>query len=169
MPLIVHPGGYAQWKTKRLRCALGRSGIASGKREGDGVTPDGRFPFREVFYRADRVATPNTSLPCRAIDPSDGWCDDPAHAHYNCRISRPFDASHESLMREDGLYDVIVVLGYNDDPVEPGRGSAIFLHVATPDFSPTEGCVALPLDDLLAVIAEIGPDDVIDIRLSAGT
>ena len=164
MALIVHPDGYAHWKARRMRCALGRAGISSTKQEGDGITPRGIFPFREVFYRADHVAPPDTPLPCRAIDPLDGWCDDPSDARYNCRITLPFEASHETLMRDDGLYDVIVVLGYNDDPIVPGRGSAIFLHVAAPDFAPTEGCVALALADLVAVLAEIRPDDVIDIR-----
>ena len=166
MALIVYPNGDAYWKGARLRCALGRSGISSIKREGDGVTPSGIYPFREVFFRADRVAAPDTSLPCRAIEPSDGWCDDLSDARYNCRVTLPFEASHETLMRDDGLYDIIVVLGYNDDPIVPGRGSAIFLHAAAPDFAPTEGCVALALGDLLALVANIGPDDVIDIRLS---
>ena len=166
MALIVHPNGHAQWKAKHMRCALGRAGISSSKREGDGVTPSGIYPFREVLFRADRVAAPDTPLPCRAINPSDGWCDDPSHARYNQLVSLPLDASHETLMRDDGLYDVIVVLGYNDGPIEPGRGSAIFLHAAASDFAPTEGCVAIALDDLMELVAEIRPDDVIDIRLS---
>lgn len=168
MALIVRPNGYALWKAARMRCALGRSGISATKTEGDGVTPSGLYPFREIFYRADRVARPDTSLPCRAIEPTDGWCDDPMDTRYNHPVTLPFDGSHEILMRDDGLYDVIVVLGYNDDPVEAGLGSAIFLHVAAPGFAPTEGCVALARDDLVALVAEIQPGDVIDIRLSDG-
>ena len=133
------------------------------KREGDGATPVGDFPVREVFYRADRLARPPTNLPCRPLAKADGWCDDPADSHYNRRITLPYAASHEEMMRHDGLYDLVVVLGYNDEPVTAGLGSAIFLHVATPDFAPTEGCVALALPNLLAVIAGFQAGDRIKI------
>ena len=94
---------------------------------------------------------------------NDGWCDDPDDPKYNQHVVLPYKASHETLMREDGLYDLVVVLGYNDKPVIAGRGSAIFLHVAQPDFAPTEGCVALALDDLRDVIIESEPGDHIEI------
>ena len=165
MVLIIHPDGVAHWNGQHFRCALGRSGVSDAKYEGDGVTPVGIFPFREIFYRADRVTLPETSLPHHAIGPTDGWCDDPSDPRYNRHVTLPIGARHETLMRDDSLYDVLVVLGYNDDPVVPGQGSAIFMHVAAPDYAATEGCVALALDDLLAVIAAIGPDDVIDIRM----
>lgn len=167
MTLIVQPDGYAFWKTARMRCALGRGGISEHKAEGDGATPSGVYPFREVFYRADRISAPITSLPCRQISARDGWCDDPSDAQYNRHVTLPIDAGHEVLMRDDGLYDLLIVLGYNDDPVRIGRGSAIFLHVAAPDFSPTEGCVALALHHLIALTADIRPGDAIDIRQSS--
>jgi L,D-peptidoglycan transpeptidase YkuD (ErfK/YbiS/YcfS/YnhG family) len=159
MNLIAHAGGYAEWNGRRMRCALGRTGITADKREGDGATPAGTFPFRQVLFRADRIAPPATILPSRPLVESDGWCDDPAHPLYNRPVTLPFTAGHETLMRADALYDVIVVLGHNDAPVVPGRGSAIFLHVAAPDFAPTEGCLALARDDLLAVLAECRPGD----------
>ena len=159
MNLIVRPGACAEWNGRRLRCAIGRAGVSLDKREGDGATPAGIFPFREVLFRADRVAPPATALRSRPLSPDDGWCDDPAHPDYNRPMTLPFAAGHERLMREDGLYDVIVVLGHNDAPVVPGRGSAIFLHVAAPGFTPTEGCVALTLDALLGVLAESRPGD----------
>lgn len=130
------------------RCALGRSGARLDKREGDGATPIGCFSLRRVLYRADRIARPETGLPAAPIDPHLGWCDDPGDASYNTPVCVPYAARHERLWREDALYDLIAVIGYNDDPVEPGRGSAIFLHVARPDFAPTEGCIALRLADL---------------------
>jgi len=68
-------------------------------------------------------------------------------------VRLPYAASHEELWRGDGVYDVIGVLGWNLAPVVPGRGSAIFLHVATGDFAPTAGCVALELRDVLTVLA----------------
>jgi len=92
-------------------------------------------------------------VPVEPIAPLDGWCDDPAHRAYNRQVRLPFDASHEVLWRDDHVYDVIGVLGWNDDPVERGRGSAIFLHLAREDGRPTEGCVALAPRDLRAVLA----------------
>ncbi len=135
-----------------MRCALGRSGIGAVKREGDGVTPAGAFPLRRVMYRSDRLQAPETGLAVRAIDPSDGWCDDPRDIRYNQLVRLPCDAGHERLWRDDGLYDLLAVIGYNDDPIEAGLGSAIFLHVARPDCGPTEGCVAVTLSDLQAIL-----------------
>jgi len=146
--LRVTADGTLTWDSHQVRCALGRGGIVPDKREGDGGTPVGRFPLRRVFYRPDRIDTPVTELPVQALSEQDGWCDDPANPMYNQLISKPFDASYEDMWRADHLYDMVVELGYNDDPVVPGRGSAIFLHVAQPDYAPTEGCVALRRDDL---------------------
>ncbi|MFZ4410162.1 MAG: L,D-transpeptidase family protein [Paracraurococcus sp.] len=135
------------------RCALGRGGIRTDKQEGDGATPVGVLPLRRVFYRADRVAPPACRLPVEPLAPADGWCDDPADAAYNKRVTLPHPARHETLWREDGLYDLVGVLGWNDAPVVRGRGSAIFLHLARPDLAPTEGCVALAGRDLRAALA----------------
>ena len=146
-----------------MRCAVGRSGFSTNKREGDGTTPIGEFPVRAVFYRADRITRPPTKLPCRPLVEADGWCDDPADPHYNRPVTLPYAASHENMMRPDGLYDLVVALGYNDDPVIAGLGSAIFLHVAAPDFAPTEGCIALALADLQAVVAGFQACDTIRI------
>lgn len=134
------------------------------KTEGDGGTPVGMFPLRRVLYRPDRLDAPATGLPVEAIKPDQGWCDDPAHPDYNRPVSLPFAASHEKLWRDDGVYDVIVILGHNDDPPVPGKGSAIFMHVARPDYGPTEGCVALALEDLLDVLAKCRPGDTIRIN-----
>jgi L,D-peptidoglycan transpeptidase YkuD (ErfK/YbiS/YcfS/YnhG family) len=149
-------------------CALGRAGVVAVKQEGDGGTPQGRFFLRELRYRADRIPAPATSLPVYPIDAQDGWSDDPADEAYNRLVKLPHSASAETLMREDGLYDALVVLGYNDDPVVLGAGSAIFLHVAKGEagaFEPTAGCVALPLEDLLRVLSRCGARTQIDIRL----
>jgi L,D-peptidoglycan transpeptidase YkuD (ErfK/YbiS/YcfS/YnhG family) len=135
------------------------------KREGDGATPVGCWPLRCVFYRPDRLACPSTRLATAALAENAGWCDDPADAAYNRPVTLPYRGRHERLWREDDLYDVIVPLGYNDAPVSPGRGSAIFLHVAAAGFAPTEGCIALALPDLLAVLAHCQPGA----RLCVGT
>jgi L,D-peptidoglycan transpeptidase YkuD (ErfK/YbiS/YcfS/YnhG family) len=147
----------------RFRCALGRGGVRADKRDGDGATPCGCFPLRRVLYRADRLARPHTALAAAPIDPADRWCDDSADPRYNRQVQGP-EGAGEALWREDGAYDVIVVLGYNDDPVVPGRGSAIFLHVARPGYAPTEGCVALALTDLLTVLDAAAPDTRIRVR-----
>ena len=135
-------------------CAIGKGGIRADKREGDGATPIGLLPLRRVLYRADRLAPPRAAVPLAPIAPDDGWCDDPAHADYNAPIRLPHPARHEELWRADEIYDVIGVLGWNDAPIARGRGSAIFLHLARPGFTPTQGCIALQQRDLLRVMAE---------------
>ena len=154
MDLIVTKG-QAHWNGRALRCAVGRGGVSPKKRENDGTTPIGAWNMRMLLFRLDRIPkTPLTGLPIRAIRPEDGWCDDPADPLYNRPVKFPFAAHAEHLWREDAIYDLVVPLGYNDDPVVPGAGSAIFLHVARADFGPTEGCVALARDDLLMILAE---------------
>ncbi len=145
--------GLLRYRGETLRCAIGKGGISADKREGDGATPIGLLPLRRVLWRADRGPRPATALPCEPIALDDGWCDDPAHRDYNQAIRLPHPARHETLWRADAVYDVIAVLGWNDAPVQRGRGSAIFLHVARPDFAPTEGCVALPERELRRVLA----------------
>ena len=102
------------------------------------------LPIRRILWRADRGSRPACALPAEPIAPEDGWCDDPSHADYNQLIRLPHAARNERLWREDAVYDVIGVLGWNDQPVRRGRGSAIFLHLARPGLPPTEGCIALP-------------------------
>jgi L,D-peptidoglycan transpeptidase YkuD (ErfK/YbiS/YcfS/YnhG family) len=124
--------------------------------------------LREIRYRPDRLARPRTSLPAIPTTPADGWCDDPADPAYNKPVRLPHRASAETLWREDGAYDLLAVIGYNDAPPVPGAGSAIFLHVARtgPDgsFLTTTGCVALAQRDLVAVLAACRPHTGIDIR-----
>jgi len=139
-------------KTHTFRCALGRSGIGHKTSEGDGITPIGHFPLRRLWYRADRLDVPETGLLTRVISEADGWCDAPDDLHYNQHVTLPFETSCENLWRDDGLYDLIIEIGYNDAPVIPGKGSAIFMHVARKGFEPTEGCVALKREDLLDVL-----------------
>jgi L,D-peptidoglycan transpeptidase YkuD (ErfK/YbiS/YcfS/YnhG family) len=159
MDLIVSASGEARWGERRFRCALGKGGVRSDKREGDGATPTGAWPMRRLLYRADRVGTPATTLPAAPIAPRDGWCDDPADPAYNRPVPLPYPGRHERLWREDGIYDLLIVLGHNDDPVVPGLGSAIFLHIARTDWGPTEGCVALARADLEALLAQARPGD----------
>ena len=147
------------------RCAIGRHGAtpAADKREGDGRTPAGRFALRSALLRPDRVARPETALPWRWLDPADGWSDDPADPAYNTLVRHPRALSAEHLWRDDGLYDIIVTLGHNDAPPVPGMGSAIFLHCASPDFRPTDGCVAIAREALEALLPHLSTADWIAI------
>jgi L,D-peptidoglycan transpeptidase YkuD (ErfK/YbiS/YcfS/YnhG family) len=155
--ITVAAPGIATWGAKRYRCALGAGGITSSKREGDGATPVGCFALRYVLYRADRMGPPVTGLRLETIAPDDGWCDDSPDPNYNRPVTLPYPGRTERLQRDDEIYDVVVVLGHNDDPVVPGDGSAIFLHVARADYAPTAGCVALTRPDLFELLAGCGP------------
>jgi L,D-peptidoglycan transpeptidase YkuD (ErfK/YbiS/YcfS/YnhG family) len=141
-------------------CALGRTGLADDKHEGDGATPIGLFPLRDLRYRSDRLSMPATALPMLPIALDDGWCDAPDDPAYNRPVRLPYPASAEAMWRDDHLYDLVVVLGHNDDPPRPGAGSAIFFHLANEKngaLQPTEGCVALRLADMLKVLARCKP------------
>ncbi|MBV7522566.1 L,D-transpeptidase [Ensifer sp. ENS12] len=160
MDLVISRNGdgwQAAYGDRRWPCAVGRGGIRVEKVEGDGVSPVGRWPIRQVFYRADRMVKPASPFASRAIDRLDGWCDAPSHPDYNRLVKLPFAANHEELWRDDDLYDIVVVLGHNDDPPVAGAGSAIFLHVAQPNYAPTAGCAALSREDLLAFLALAEP------------
>lgn len=169
MEIIVSPRGTLSYDGTTVRCAIGRGGVRHDKSEGDGATPVGYYPLRRVLYRADRISAPDTDLPTSAIKRSDGWCDAPEDIRYNQPVRLPYPASAETLWRDDGLYDLVVVLGHNDDPPVPGAGSAIFWHVARPDFGPTEGCVAVSLPDLLDALKHCRAGDLLCVTaLDAG-
>jgi len=155
--------GRLAWGRRRFACALGRSGVTAGKKEGDGATPLAAMPLRRLFFRADRSPRPATGLPVTAIRRDHGWCDDPASPLYNRLIRLPCPWRHEELWREDHLYDLVVEMGFNDAPPVPGRGSAIFLHVAGPGLAATQGCVALAKADLLTLLAACRPGDILKV------
>ena len=149
---VLDPQGLITLSGLRVRAALGRGGVRARKQEGAGAPPAGLLPLRRVLYRADRVARPRAAVPVVPLAPHDGWCDDSGHADYNRLVRLPHEGRHEPLWRPDPLYDIIGVLGWNDAPVVRGMGSAIFLHLARPDYAPTEGCIALVLPDLQALL-----------------
>jgi L,D-peptidoglycan transpeptidase YkuD (ErfK/YbiS/YcfS/YnhG family) len=161
---LEYRAGRLYWSGGSAVAAVGRSGVRADKREGDGTTPEGIFPLLSIYYRPDRIAPPRSQLPVNALARDDGWVDDPGNANYNRLVSLPYPASAERMWRDDQLYDALVVIGYNTDPVVPGAGSAIFLHIATPDFSPTAGCVAVSRDVLLGVLPLLRRGSKITIR-----
>jgi L,D-peptidoglycan transpeptidase YkuD (ErfK/YbiS/YcfS/YnhG family) len=136
-------------------CAYGKGGIVMDKVEGDGGTPIGTFPFRQVFYRPDRIPIPKTILPVIPLTPEMGWCDDVADPMYNQLVALPYTGRHELLWRDDHVYDVILVVGYNDDQIIPGKGSAIFIHVMRENYQPTQGCLAFSIPDLCEILSKL--------------
>jgi len=165
MIFTAHSDGWLDLGGRKVRCALGPAGIiaAADKREGDGKTPLGVWPIRRALYRPDRGLAPKTALPIEAIAPQDGWCDASDDPAYNRPVRLPYPASAEHLWRDDHLYDRVVVLGHNDDPPVPGLGSAIFLHLAWPDYRATQGCVALAPADLDELLEKLAPGDALQI------
>lgn len=151
--ILLFPG-------RALPCAIGRGGMKARKREGDGATPVGVFPLRQIFFRRDRSQRSGGGLPQRAIRCNDGWCDRPADRNYNRFVQHPYPASAERLWRDDGLYDLVLVVGYNDRPRVKGLGSAIFLHVANRNgrgpLEATEGCIALEKRHVAHILARTG-------------
>jgi L,D-peptidoglycan transpeptidase YkuD (ErfK/YbiS/YcfS/YnhG family) len=158
--------GRVMWPGHGAPAAFGRGGIiaAADKREGDGASPIGVWLIRRVLYRADRRPPPVTALPFAAIGQDDGWCDASDDPAYNQPVKLPYPRSAERMWRDDDVYDLVVILGHNDDPVVPGLGSAIFLHLARDGYASTEGCVALARADLEALLAAAKPGDALEIR-----
>ena len=142
---------------------LGRSGIQPEKREGDGATPTGRFVLQRLLWRWDRLRLPKTRLPASPILAHMGWCDAPADVRYNQPVNLPWPASAECLWRVDHLYDLVLITSHNQNPVVPGAGSAVFVHLQRHDKGPTAGCIALQLADLLHLLESAGPETEIHI------
>ena len=132
--------------------AIGRSGRSILKREGDGATPIAAMPLLYGFTRGDRVRSLATPLPVRRIRKDMLWCDQPEHASYNRLVKAPFQRSHEEMMRQDGLYDICLVLDWNITSRRRYRGSAIFFHLIKPGYQPTAGCVAVSPADMRRLI-----------------
>ena len=156
--------GTLRWPGGAARAAVGRAGVSANKREGDGATPAGTFPLISAFFRADRLPPPFSRLPVRVLSPSDAWVDDPADPNYNRLVPLPYSGHTEPMWLDDAVYDLLVVIGYNMDPVIAGAGSAIFVHVARPDFSPTAGCIAVAKDILVGLMPRLGPGSTITIK-----
>jgi L,D-peptidoglycan transpeptidase YkuD (ErfK/YbiS/YcfS/YnhG family) len=163
----VHADGQLIWRNKKYKCAIGKSGITQTKKEGDGATPAGIYPLREVFYRPDRLPRPDTRLPVSQLKPICGWSDDIYHENYNKRVILPHDGRTETLWRQERVYDLLIVIGYNDDPPLPDRGSAIFIHIANKlsnkNYSATEGCIALSQYHLLEILKTLSLNSQIEI------
>lgn len=138
-----------RFRGRLFPCTIGRGGVSTAKREGDGATPTGTHRIIGMLYRPDRMARPTDwAVPIR---PRDLWSDDPTDQDYNLMVRAPYPHSHECLRRADPLYDLVILTGWNWPYAERGRGSAIFIHQWRGPGRPTAGCIGLDRADLRAI------------------
>lgn len=156
--------GILRAGNRYISCSLGRTGIGAGKIEGDGKTPRGTYKLINGLFRKDRLNRNRWQLPMRKIGEHDGWCDEPNNRNYNRLVRLPYPASAETLKRQDGLYDVCIVLDYNINKRKRNAGSAIFFHLSSDDDGPTEGCVAIPKPEMLRLMPIINNKTRIRVR-----
>lgn len=145
-------------------CALGKGGISANKREGDGATPLGRMRILSGYFRADQVAARRTKLAMKPISAGLGWCEVPDDRNYNRPVRIPYAVSHETMRRQDRLYDYCLVMDWNIVPRRRGRGSAIFFHLARPGFTPTQGCVAVTAKVMARLLPLLSDRTVLEVR-----
>jgi L,D-peptidoglycan transpeptidase YkuD (ErfK/YbiS/YcfS/YnhG family) len=162
--IIVKKTGYLQYKNLKFRCALGKAGIKKKEKEGDNVTPRGIFKITRMYYRPDRIKNIVTEIKKIKIIKSMAWCDDPSSTLYNQQIKLPNKFNHEKLYRNDDLYDLILVLNYNTNPIIKNKGSAIFVHIAKKNYKKTKGCIALKKKHLIELISKIKKNTKIKIN-----
>jgi L,D-peptidoglycan transpeptidase YkuD (ErfK/YbiS/YcfS/YnhG family) len=161
--IIVKNPGYLIYKNSKFRCSLGVNGIKNKKKEGDGITPKGVFKLKKIYYRKDKVKNIVTKFKKIKITKDMGWCDDPNSKFYNKLIRLPSKFGHEKLYRKDDIYNLIIVLDYNMNPVTKNKGSAIFIHLAKKNYKPTQGCMGLKQNDLIKLIKMIKKNQKIKI------
>lgn len=131
------------FKDYKVKCALGKRGISIKKKEGDNITPKGTFKIKELFYRKDRVKFLKTKFKKVIINKKMGWCDDYRSNLYNKLIRLPFNYSAEKLYLKENIYDILLTLDFNLNPIIKKKGSAIFMHLSKKNYPPTRGCIAI--------------------------
>ena len=152
---IIIKKKYLTFNNYRIKCAIGKRGIGKKKKEGDLITPIGLFKIRFLLYRKDRNIRLTTNLKKYVIKKNMGWCDDPKTKKYNKLITTPFKYSYEKLYKKENIYDLILVLNYNMNPIKKNRGSAIFIHIAKNNYSNTAGCIAIKKNHFLKILKDI--------------
>ena len=153
---------YLTYNKLKVKCAIGKKGIGYKKKEGDSITPIGKFKIKYILYRKDRVKI-STILRKKIIKNNMGWCDDSKSKQYNKLVKLPFAYNHEKLFKRENIYDIILVLNYNSNPIKKNKGSAIFIHIAKNNYKKTEGCVAVKKPHLLKIIKELKPSTIVKI------
>ena len=148
----------------KVKCSIGKRGIGRKKREGDQITPKGKFKVKYILYRKDRIPDLKTKLSKLLIRKDMGWCDDPRSKFYNKLVRLPFKYNFEKLYRSDNTYDIILVLNFNLNPIRKNKGSAIFIHVARKNYKRTAGCVSVNKKDLKRIVRKINKKTIININ-----
>ena len=141
---------YLRLDNYKAKCAIGKRGIGLKKKEGDLITPKGKYKIKYLLYRKDRVKI-QSKIRKITIKKNMGWCDDPDSKQYNKLIRLPSAYKYEKLYKKENIYDIILVLNYNMNPIIKNKGSAIFIHVARKNYKKTEGCVAIGKLHLLKI------------------
>ena len=146
-----------------VKCSIGKRGIGIKKKEGDNITPIGKFKIKYILYRKDRIFNLESNINKFAIQKNMGWCDDSRSKKYNKLIKFPFKYSAEKLYRKDNIYDIILVLDFNFNPIRKNKGSAIFIHIAKKNYEGTEGCAAIGKKDLKKILKIINTKTIVKI------
>ena len=150
--LVLTPRGV-RFQRRMFPCTIGKGGLSSNKREGDGATPTGVHQIVGCLYRPDRMTLPTPWA--KPILPGDLWSDAAEDAGYNQKVRAPYAPSHEALRRADPLYDLVLLTNWNWPNATPGKGSAIFLHRWRRPGYATEGCVAFRPDHLRWIVKRL--------------
>jgi L,D-peptidoglycan transpeptidase YkuD (ErfK/YbiS/YcfS/YnhG family) len=153
--IIVKKSKYLKYKNFKFRCSLGKAGIKKKEKEGDNITPRGIFKIICIYYRSDRIKKITTALKKIKIKKTMGWCDDPRSSFYNKEVKLPNKFNYDKFYRKDNLYDIIVPLNYNTNPIIKNKGSAIFIHIANNNYKRTAGCVGVKKNNLVKLLSII--------------
>ena len=145
------------FKEKKFECFVGKNGIGKKTREGDFITPKGSFKMKKIYFREERINLVQSGIPLKKIKKTYSWCVDPKNKNYNNFLQKPLNCEYENLYRNDNLYDIIIVLDYNINPIKKYKGSAIFVHCSEKNRKFTEGCIAINKNIILKIIREITP------------
>lgn len=161
--IIINKSGYLKYKNFKFRCSLGKAGIGKKKIEGDNITPKGTFKIIKIYYRSDRIKKIKSKFKLIKIKKNIAWCDDPQSRNYNQLIKLPSKYSYENLFKKNNIYDLILVLNFNTNPIIKNKGSAIFIHVAKKNYKPTAGCIALKKNHLIKLVNNLKKNTVVKI------
>ena len=154
---------YLTYNNYKAKCSIGKRGIGYKKKEGDLVTPKGKYKIKYILYRRDRIKEIKTKIKKIIIKKNMAWCDDPNSRKYNKLVKLPSAFGYEKLYRRENIYDIIIVLNYNMNPIKKNKGSAIFIHIAKKNYKKTEGCVAIKKNELLKVLKFLNSETIVKI------
>ena len=162
--IIINKFGFLKYKDLKFKYALGKAGIGNKRLEGDQITPKGTYKIVKIYFRKDRLKKIFSKFKLIEIKKNMGWCDDPKSKKYNQLIKLPSKYSHEKLHRKNNIYDLILVLNYNMNPIIKNKGSAIFIHITNKKFRNTEGCIAIEKRNLVRLVKIINKKTQVIIR-----